>query len=96
LTIAAERFGTDHFRGEVVSPLSLEKLMDRELEELSGRELQRVAIAACLVRDADLYLLDEPSAYMDVEERFAMTKVIRRIVENRGKTAFIVDHDIVV
>jgi len=95
-SVAEARFGTDHFRSEVVSPLSMEKLMDRELKSLSGGELQRVAIATCLSRDVDLYLLDEPSAYMDVEERYAMTRVIRRIVESRGKTAFIVEHDIVV
>jgi len=95
-SIAEERFGTDHFRSEVLSPLSMEKLMEHDLKSLSGGELQRVAIVACLARDADLYLLDEPSAYMDVEERYAMTRVIRRIVEERGKTAFIVEHDIVV
>ncbi|MEM2904116.1 MAG: ribosome biogenesis/translation initiation ATPase RLI [Candidatus Bathyarchaeia archaeon] len=95
-SVAEARFGTDHFRSEVLSPLSMEKLMERDLRSLSGGELQRVAIAVCLARDADLYLLDEPSAYMDVEERYAMTRVIRRIVEERGKTAFIVEHDIVV
>ena len=94
--VAAERVETSFFKTEILSAFSLEKLMERELPSLSGGELQRVAIAACLSKQADIYLLDEPSAYMDVEERYAMTRVVRRIVENLGKAAFIIEHDIVV
>jgi ATP-binding cassette subfamily E protein 1 len=54
-----------------------------------------VAIAECLSRDADIYLLDEPSAYLDVEERLAVARSIRRITKMRGVTAFVVEHDIV-
>jgi len=53
-----------------------------------------VAIAACLSRKADLYLLDEPSAYLDVEERLNMARTIRRVVESRGSSAFVVEHDV--
>ena len=70
-------------------------LLDRNLAELSGGELQKVAITACLSRSADLYLLDEPSAYLDVEERLNMAKAIRRVVENRNVTGFVVEHDVV-
>ncbi len=68
--------------------------MDRKVEQLSGGELQRVALASCLSRKADIYLLDEPSAYLDVEERLTMTKVIRRITEERGAVSFVVEHDV--
>ena len=61
----------------------------------SGGELQMVAIAACLSRRAELYMLDEPSAYLDVEERLNMARTIRRVVENRNVTAFVVEHDVV-
>ena len=49
--------------------------MDRNVMELSGGELQKVAIAACLSRKTDLFLLDEPSAYLDVEERLNIAKL---------------------
>jgi ATP-binding cassette subfamily E protein 1 len=65
------------------------------VDELSGGELQKVAIAACLSRKADLFLLDEPSAYLDVEERLNMARTIRRVVENHNMAAFVVEHDVV-
>jgi ATP-binding cassette subfamily E protein 1 len=61
---------------------------------LSGGELQRVAIAICLSRDADMYLLDEPSAYLDSNQRMEAAKTVRRVMEKRGRSALIVDHDI--
>ena len=70
-------------------------MLDKEVDVLSGGELQRVAIAECLSRDADIYLLDEPSAYLDVEERLAVARAIRRITKMNGVTAFVVEHDIV-
>jgi ATP-binding cassette subfamily E protein 1 len=69
--------------------------MDRNVMELSGGELQKVAIAACLSRKADLFLLDEPSAYLDVEERLNIAKTLRRVVEAHGIPAFVVEHDVV-
>jgi ATP-binding cassette subfamily E protein 1 len=68
--------------------------MDRNLDELSGGELQRVAIVACLLREADLYLLDEPSAHLDVEQRMEVARIIRRFALNFSKSVLVVDHDI--
>jgi len=82
------------FSPEILQPLEMEPLMERELKSLSGGELQRVSIAACLGRQADLYLLDEPSAYLDVEHRLHVAKCIRRRIEKREAAAFVVDHDI--
>jgi ATP-binding cassette subfamily E protein 1 len=79
---------------EVIRPLGLFKLRERRTSSLSGGELQKVAVAYCLLRKADVYLLDEPSAYLDVEERLAVARVIRRIIETRKVTAFVVDHDV--
>jgi ATP-binding cassette subfamily E protein 1 len=93
--VAKERFTSSWYQTEIINPFNLSPLFDRAVKELSGGELQKVAIAACLSRDADLYLLDEPSAYLDVEERLAMAKIIRRVVEDKNVMAFVVEHDIV-
>jgi len=79
---------------ELNGPLNLEPLMERELQTLSGGELQRVAVAECLLKEADLYLLDEPSAYLDANQRMITAKTIRRSMEQRGKSALVVDHDV--
>jgi len=93
--IAKEEFSSSWYRSEILRPLNLESLLDRNVKNLSGGELQRVAIASCLSRQAHLYLLDEPSAYLDVEERLAMSRIIKKTVENRNATAFVVEHDVV-
>jgi len=77
-----------------LQPLEVKPLLERKLKNLSGGELQRAAIAACLGQPADLYLIDEPSAYLDVEQRLQMARVIRRAIEKREATAFVVDHDV--
>jgi ATP-binding cassette subfamily E protein 1 len=94
-SVAKENFQSGWYRTEILQPLKINLLLDRDVNELSGGELQKVAIAACLSRTADLYLLDEPSAYLDVEERLNMARAIRRVVENHNVTAFVVEHDVV-
>ncbi len=78
-----------------IKEFDLESLLFKKLERLSGGELQRLAIAHALSRDADIYLLDEPSAFLDVEQRMRIANVISRDISNKEKVAFIVDHDIV-
>ncbi|MFD1587730.1 ribosome biogenesis/translation initiation ATPase RLI [Halorientalis brevis] len=87
-------FGTSYWNTEIAQPLQLERVMEQNLTDLSGGERQRVAIAACLSKDADLYLLDEPSAHLDVEQRVMATSAIRRYAENHDATALVIDHDI--
>lgn len=53
----------------------IERLLDQEVKYLSGGELQRVALVMALGKPADLYLIDEPSAYLDSEQRIAAAKV---------------------
>ncbi len=79
---------------QVIRPLSIKPLMLKKLSELSGGELQRVSIAKALGQDADLYLLDEPSAYLDVEQRLRVSKAIRDFMELKGTSALVVDHDL--
>jgi ATP-binding cassette subfamily E protein 1 len=87
-------FGTSYWNTEIAQPLQLERVMEQNLTDLSGGERQRVAIAACLSEDADLYLLDEPSAHLDVEQRVLATRAIRRYTEAHDATAMVIDHDI--
>ncbi|UCE10136.1 MAG: ribosome biogenesis/translation initiation ATPase RLI [Candidatus Thorarchaeota archaeon] len=82
------------FQTSVIRKLELENLMEHPVPELSGGELQRTAIAGCLAREADIYLFDEPSAFLDVEQRLASSRAIRRSVQTGMKTAFIVEHSI--
>jgi ATP-binding cassette subfamily E protein 1 len=95
VTVAKENYTSSWYKTEILQPLKIEPLLDRNVMELSGGELQKVAIASCLSRKADLFLLDEPSAYLDVEERLNMAKTIRRITEAHSVTAFVVEHDVV-
>ena len=95
LTSVADDYSSALFTDEVIRPLSISKLLDRKIGELSGGELQRVAIAACLGKSAQVYLLDEPSAFLDVEERLNVAKALRHLVDSRQAFAFVVEHDIV-
>jgi len=79
---------------ELIRRLGLNKMLDRYVSDLSGGELQKLAVAVSLATQADLYLLDEPSAYLDVEERLSIARVIRRIIEEKRKTAIVVEHDL--
>ena len=83
-----------NYKVQLIRPLNLKSLYTKKLGELSGGELQRVAIAECLSKEADIYLLDEPSAYLDVEQRVIVSKIIRNFIELKYKAALVVDHDI--
>ena len=78
---------------QIVIPLGVKKLYDKCVMNLSGGEIQKVAVVASLLRDADIYALDEPSAFLDAEDRIAVAKFLQRFVRAQGKSAIIVDHD---
>merc|ERR1711990_1269172 len=83
------------FIADVMRPLMINELIDQEVQNLSGGELQRVALALCLGKPADVYLIDEPSAYLDSEQRLVAAKVIKRFILHARKTGFIVEHDFI-
>lgn len=89
------QFLNPQFQTDVVKPLKIESIIDQEVQHLSGGELQRVAIVLALGLPADIYLIDEPSAYLDSEQRIICSKVIRRFILHNKKTAFIVEHDFI-
>ena len=94
LLSSVAEIGKDEIKAEIIRPLELEKILEKNINELSGGELQRVAIAACLLRDVDMYLLDEPSAFLDVEQRLAVAKLINNLAEVKGKSSMVIDHDL--
>lgn len=83
------------FVSDVMKPMSMDAILDNGVQNLSGGELQRVAIVMALGTPADIYLIDEPSAYLDSEQRIAASKVIKRFILHSKKTAFVVEHDFI-
>jgi ATP-binding cassette subfamily E protein 1 len=90
----AEEIQSGFFKAEIEQPLSLRRLYVKDVDSLSGGELQRVSIAMALSAQADMYLLDEPSAYLDSNQRMESAKTIRRVMEKTGRSAMVVDHDV--
>lgn len=83
------------FITDVMKPLNMDGIIDNGVQNLSGGELQRLAICMALGMPADVYLIDEPSAYLDSEQRINCAKVIKRFVMHSKKTAFVVEHDFI-
>jgi len=83
------------FIADCMRPLKIDDIIDQEVQNLSGGELQRVAMALCLGKPADVYLIDEPSAYLDSEQRLVCAKVIKRFILHAKKTGFVVEHDFI-
>ncbi|KPM44661.1 Translation initiation factor RLI1 [Neonectria ditissima] len=90
-----QSFLSPQFQTDVVKPLKLDDFIDQEVKNLSGGELQRVAIVLALGIPADIYLIDEPSAYLDSEQRIIASRVIKRYIMHSKKTAFVVEHDFI-
>ena len=95
LYMNAPSYGSNIFKTEIMKPFSLEDILDKQVNELSGGELQRLAVATTLSKEADIYLFDEPTAFLDVEQRLVAGKAIRKIIESKNAASLIVDHDIV-
>lgn len=82
------------FSRQLIDPLNLKILLTKQLNQLSGGELQRVSIAHALSQDAELFLLDEPSAYLDIEQRLTLSKALKKFAEEQNATLLVVDHDL--
>jgi len=79
---------------QIIEPLKIKKLYNKSMMNLSGGELQKVAVATCLLQKVDLYALDEPSAFLDVEDRIAVGKFLQKFCRSFGKSAIVIDHDL--
>lgn len=91
----APSYGSNIFKTEIMRPFTLDEIIDKQVGDLSGGELQRLAIAVTLSNQAEIYLFDEPTAFLDVEQRLIASRTIRKIVESRNAASIIIDHDIV-
>ncbi|MEM4197180.1 MAG: ATP-binding cassette domain-containing protein, partial [Candidatus Anstonellaceae archaeon] len=92
--LVAEKVDGGFFE-EVCTKLNINSIAEKNLDELSGGELQRVEIAKTLSKNADLYLLDEPAAFLDIEQRLNLASLIQRLISNSTKACFVIDHDLV-
>jgi ATP-binding cassette subfamily E protein 1 len=88
------KYSDPNLQDVLAVPLRMDKLLARNVKELSGGELQKVAIVATMAQDAEVYALDEPSAFLDVEDRFVVARAINRMVKARGKAGVVIDHDL--
>src|SRR3989344_8682995 len=76
----------------LIEELSFEHLLNRKVEDLSGGELQKLAIIACLIKDAGVYYLDEPMSFLDITTRIKVSLLIGRLKEQ--KSIIVVEHDL--
>lgn len=91
-----DSYEQSQFMSDVIKPLKVDDLFDQQVLHLSGGELQCVALTLCLGVPADVYLIDEPSVFLDSEQRVAAAKVIKRYIMHTKRTAFVVEHDIII
>jgi len=82
------------FKERIGYPLHLDGLYKKKVKELSGGELQSLAIALCLSKEADIYLLDEPSAFLDIESRLRLVTLLRQLIKDKQACAMVIDHDL--
>lgn len=89
-----DRVSENQFKNDILKPLNLEGIGDTQVSELSGGDLQKVYIARTLGKDADVYILDEPSAYLDADQRMIVARMLKRFAENNKNAVLVVDHDV--
>ena len=94
MNVAKAEFSSGWYKQNILEKLNLNNVIDNKIKDLSGGELQKFHVALCLSRDAEVYALDEPSAFVDVEDRLKVAEVIREFVSKKEKCAIVVDHDV--
>jgi len=78
---------------EVADMLEIGDILDRRPNVISGGQQQRASLARALIRDADLYLLDEPMGQLEPQLRTLLRGRIKHFIKERGMTAILVTHD---
>lgn len=89
LKVVDKRDMYDH----AVEMLDLQAVLGREIGQLSGGELQRFIIAMTCVQQADIYMFDEPSSYLDVKQRLKAGRMIRSLLQPLTYVV-VVEHDL--
>ena len=94
-SVAGTEFDSGWYKTNILEKLNINAILHNQIKELSGGELQKVYIAACLSnQEANLIAMDEPSAFIDVEDRLKVAEVIKEFIAVKEICAIIVDHDI--
>jgi ATP-binding cassette subfamily E protein 1 len=96
LDVVGEKALSGFAKNALLEPLNMVKLFERKVSDLSGGELQKLNISTCLLKDADVYILDEPSAFIDVEDRLTVASSINRFIKLQGRAGVVVDHDMII
>jgi multiple sugar transport system ATP-binding protein len=78
---------------ETAAMMGIEDLLDRKPGELSGGQQQRVALGRAIVRDPEVFLMDEPLSNLDAKLRSQMRTELQRLQEDLGVTTVYVTHD---
>ncbi len=78
---------------EAIEKTGLERLKERYINELSDGERQRAMIARVLAQDAEILVMDEPTAFLDIRSRYEIVHLLHDLTVNRGKTIIFSTHD---
>ncbi|RLF41589.1 MAG: ribosome biogenesis/translation initiation ATPase RLI, partial [Thermoplasmata archaeon] len=84
---------SDRF-GLIVEKLDMKNMLNKDVKNLSGGELQILAISAAMIKDADIYFFDEPSSYLDIHQRLKVARVIMDL--SKEKKVIVVEHDLAI
>jgi ATP-binding cassette subfamily E protein 1 len=80
---------------EIAHLLDLDFILDNNIAEISGGELQRVAIAATVLKKANLYLFDEPTSFLDIKQRIKVSKFIKSLADE-NTAVMVIEHDLII
>ncbi|GAF82752.1 unnamed protein product, partial [marine sediment metagenome] len=80
---------------KIAKQLEIENILDNNIKDISGGELQRVAIAATVLKKANLYIFDEPTSYLDIKQRIKVSKFIKSLADE-NTAVLIVEHDLII
>ncbi len=86
---------TDENRiADICEKLSITNILDREISQVSGGELQRIAIAATMLKKANVYIFDEPSSFLDIKQRLRVAKILRELATPET-AVLVIEHDLI-
>ena len=91
---AGTSYSSGWYKQNILEKLGLKNILTNQIKDLSGGELQKVHVAACLSEDVDIIAMDEPSAFVDVEDRLKMAEIIKEFADKKEISIIVVDHDI--
>jgi len=80
---------------KITEALQIKEILNNDISEISGGELQRVAISACTLKKADLYIFDEPTSYLDIKQRINVSRFIKSLVTEKT-SVLAVEHDLII